>query len=462
MLIRFAVENFLSFKDMTEFHMTAGKVIRHKDHIALCNGKRILKGAYIFGANAGGKTNLVRAIAFAQNVIEEGLENTNCDKKYFRIANEYRIKPSVFQFDIFSNGHFYSYGFAISLLDKTIEEEWLYLIDGEEECIFLRTKEDNNGVCQVFSDVQFDNATSQARFNIYSEDICKPKMAQTLFLCDIAMRSSDDESEYQPYHDVTKWFSQLTIIFPDTRYGGIGKLVSDADERTRFERLLNYFDTGIDAIESKEIEFKEAFYGVSDSVLEKIKADMEKRLKKDGTTATVTGPDSNFNVNYKDGELIASRILANHGNEEDLFEYMDESDGTQRLFDLIPIYKSILQDKVIIVDELDRSLHTKAVQEFIRHFYTFAANHYSQLIATTHDSNIMDLNLVRQDEIWFIERQSDHSSRLFSLNKFNARFDKRVDKDYLLGRYGGIPVFRQLAIEIPETDEEDCNANSCQ
>jgi len=137
MLIRFAVENFLSFKELTEFNMTAGKMTRHKDHIAVCNGKRILKGAYVFGANAGGKSNLIRAIAFAKSIIEDGLENTNCDKKYFRIDNSCKQKPSVFQFDIYSNGHFYSYGFAVSLISQRIEEEWLYQIDAGDKCIFL-------------------------------------------------------------------------------------------------------------------------------------------------------------------------------------------------------------------------------------------------------------------------------------------------------------------------------------
>lgn len=462
MLIRFAVENFLSFKEMTEFHMTAGKVTRHKNHIALCNGKRILKGAFVFGANAGGKTNLIRAIDFAKSVIEDGLDNTNCDKKYFRIDNTCKTKPSVFQFDIFSNGHFYSYGFAISLINKSIDEEWLYLIDDQEECIFLRTKEENDGTCQVYSDLKFSSAKSEARFDFYSDDICNPKMAQTLFLSDVAMRSPDDETEYQPFRDVIEWFAQLTIIFPNSQYGGISRLLADPVERSRLESLLNYFDTGIDKIEQKEIAFEKAFYDVPDHILEKLKTDMEKRLKGNNISATVDGANSHFQVNYRDGELVASRVLTNHGNDDDLFDYTDESDGTQRLFDLIPIYECVVQNKVIIVDELDRSLHTKAVQEFINHFYSFAENHYSQLIATTHDSNIMDLNHVRQDEIWFIERQSDHSSKVYSLNQFNARFDKRIEKDYLIGRYGGIPVFKQLALEPIQTEEGDFDASSCQ
>ena len=172
MLIRFAVENFLSFKELTEFNMTAGKMTRHKEHVALCNGKRILKGSFVFGANAGGKTNLIRAISFARSIIENGLENTNCDKKYFRIDSEYKNKPSVFQFDIFAGGHFYSYGFAISLLNASIEEEWLYRIGDRDECIFLRSlSEDGDKLYTLSTDLKL-SATDKPRFDIYAEDIC--------------------------------------------------------------------------------------------------------------------------------------------------------------------------------------------------------------------------------------------------------------------------------------------------
>ena len=103
MLIRFAVENFMSFKEMTEFSMIAGKITRHSNHIALCNSKRVLKGAFLFGANASGKTNLIRAVDFARDIITQGLESTNCDKKYFRINSAYKNRPGVFKEDMMVN-----------------------------------------------------------------------------------------------------------------------------------------------------------------------------------------------------------------------------------------------------------------------------------------------------------------------------------------------------------------------
>ena len=455
MLIRFSVENFLSFKDMKEFSMVAGKMTRHSGHIALCGSKRILKGAFIFGANASGKTNLIRAIAFAQNIILNGLENTNCDKKYFRIDGICKGRPGVFQFDIFSGGHFYSYGFAVSYGTASLEEEWLYQIDDpdKEVCVFLRSKNENNGAFSVYSDIHFEEESQQARFSVYTDDISNAKMKQTLFLSDIVIRSPDDSPEYQPFRDVAKWFEHLVVVFPDSKYGGITQLLDNDNEKTRLENLLNYFDTGIRAVAKKEVEFDKAFSVLPDKLLDSLKTDLAKNLKENGQSALLQQDTSLMEIKNVNGELVTYEVVSNHGNDSDLFEYSDESDGTQRLFDLIPLFQKLLLNSVVLIDELDRSLHTKAAQEFINYFYSLTGQNPSQLIVTTHDSNIMDLDYVRQDEIWFMERQKDHSSRLYSLNKFKARFDKKVEKDYLLGRYGAIPIFRQVALE-PDTEEE--------
>lgn len=462
MLIRFSVENFLSFKGLTEFSMVAGKMTRHSEHIATCNNKRMLKGAFIFGANASGKTNLIRAIAFAKNIVINGIENTNCDKKYFRIDGSYKERPGVFQFDIFSQGHFYSYGFAISYATASLEEEWLYQIDNpdREFCVFLRSKNENNEAFTISSDIHFADDRQEARFSVYTDDISSSKMKQTLFLSDIAMRSPENSPEYQPFRDVIKWFEHLVVVFPESKYGGITQLLDNDNEKTRLENLLNYFDTGITAVSKKEVEFDKAFSMLPDKVIDSLKTDIKKNLKENGQSAFIQHEDSLVEIKNVNGGLLTYEVVSNHGNDTDLFEYSDESDGTQRLFDLIPLFQKLLLNSVVLIDELDRSLHTKAAQEFINYFYSLTEQNTSQLIVTTHDSNIMDLDFVRQDEIWFIERQKDHSSRLYSLNKFRARFDKKIEKDYLLGRYGAIPIFRQVALESDAMEEGEQDAET--
>ena len=107
-----------------------------------------------------------------------------------------------------------------------------------------------------------------------------------------------------------------------------------------------------------------------------------------------------------------------------MFDYTDESDGTKRLFDLIPLFYENRKVSVTLIDEIDRSLHTNLTRKFLELFYRTDEKKDCQLIATTHDSNLLDLDLLRKDEIWFVERQNDHNSKVFSLNKFKERYQE--------------------------------------
>ena len=461
MLLRFAVQNFLSFKDMTEFRMSAGKIMRHKDHVAEVEGNRILKGGFLFGANAGGKSNFIHAVNFAQNIVLNGMKSVNCNKKYFRIEEGCKHQPGVFQFDIATNGGFYSYGFAISYETASVEEEWLYPIgetkpglykmEAHEPCVFLRRKVEDGKSYEIESDLNFPDEQKE-RFHVYMDDFRSPKMAQTLFLSDIVKRSPDDSPSYRSFTDVFGWFQQVIIVFPNAKYGPIVSFLDDSDRKTELESLLRYFDTGIVSVSKNQIDFNKAL--LEWGFPETIQSELMQRLNTEQGEVFVESEGKNFRVGVKseNGNIVADKLMSSHGNDEDLFDLQDESDGTRRLFDLIPLFQYALKNHVIFVDELDRSLHTKATQEFIRHYYEIALDSHSQLIVTTQDSNVMDLDLLRQDEIWFVERKKDHSSHLYSLNQFRERFDKKVAKDYLLGRYGALPVFGQL--DSLETDGE--------
>lgn len=427
--------------------------MRHKDHVAEIQAHRILKGGFLFGLNAGGKSNFIRAVDFAQSIILDGLKNVNCNKKYFRIAEECKHQPGVFQFDIAANGRFYSYGFAISYETASVEEEWLYPIgelapglyktEEEEPCVFLRRKAEDGESYVIHSDLIFPKE-QETRFKVYSEAFCKPTKAQSLFLSGIVELSPDGDSFYRAFTDVFEWFQKVIVIYPSARYDSIISLLDNSTQKTELERLLAYFDTGIMAISKKRIDFDKAF--PNEELREALQSEIMRKSNEKEAAISLTNRFSDFRaeVTSEDGNLVVDKLMSNHGNPEDLFDFQDESDGTRRLFDLIPLFQYALRDYVILVDELDRSLHTQLTQEFIRHYYEVASNSQSQLIVTTQDSHVMDLDLVRQDEIWFVERDEDHSSHLYSLNEFaSVRFDKKVDKDYLLGRYGAVPIFEQ-------------------
>ena len=159
-------------------------------------------------------------------------------------------------------------------------------------------------------------------------------------------------------------------------------------------------------------------------------------------------------IRREDGKAIVEKLLFRHGSASELFEIDDESDGTKRLFDLVPLFAT-LTDAVVFIDEIDRSMHPQLTLEFVKLFYDLAHEKQMQLIATTHESALMDLDKVRQDEIWFVERGSDYGSTIYSLDKFKVRYDKRVEKDYLLGRYGAIPLFSSFDFGEDEEGRDD-------
>lgn len=447
MLVRFSVENYRSFKDRQVFSMVAGKHTRHKDQVVSINGKRLLKAGVLFGANAAGKSNLIKAINFGKNIALNEISAGRIMNRQFRIEKESLGKPGIFQYDFFSNGHFYSYGFAISYLKPKFISEWLYIIDGDKEFkVFERDDEQ-----KITTDMKFSVAENRQRFEIYAEDVSDEKS----FLSEIVSHKLGELAEFRPFFDTEMWFDSLIIIFPQTKINDFRQFLMN-DSLDSIGKLLDYFDTGIDSVTGKENSMDEALGFLPEEVRKNVINDVQEEFVKNekskeifSVEITIGGRRFSFSKN-ESGEITAAQLMMNHGNPNDLFELTDESDGTRRLFDLIPLYKKGKQNCVILIDELDRSFHSRLTIEFIQKFFEKTDGDATQLIVTLHDSNVMNLNILRQDEIWFVERRSDHSSEIYSLNKFKERFDHSVAKDYLLGRYGAIPNFG-----IDSWDEED-------
>ena len=435
MLIRFAVENFLSFKEKQVFSMVAAKHTRHPDHVADISGKRILKGSFLFGANASGKSNFIKAINSARNMVFRGVSGV--ERKYFRLDPAWADKPGSFQFDVFSNGHFYSYGFAFSYSDEHIIAEWLYKIQGNSEtCVFEREYKD--GKTSINTDLRLSE-DNKYRFRIYGEDLNKAKS----FLLEMAEKEAVNNPEFQDFKNVWKWFWELVVIFPNTHLGldAYRSLASDK----HFHSLLQSLDTGIKSVSIEEQPMDKILPYFHEQIREDFLTEVNDYVKLGGRGASVILGDDLYSFAMRDNELVALKHLMDHGNPAEMFSYHDESDGTRRLFDLLPLVAGVSGSGVILIDEIDRSFHTKLIIKYLELFYRNTRNLDIQLIATLHDVNIMDLDIVRQDEIWFVYKENDTgASKMYSLNKFQIRFDKKIIKDYLLGRFGSIPCFDQL------------------
>ena len=447
MFIGFSVSNFLSFKSPQTMSMMASKVARHKEHILNGNGKKILKTGLIYGANAGGKSNFIKAIDFSRDIILDGLEEVDLNRKYFRINKEGYRQPGVFEYRLITQSKKeYSYGIAISYAAKEIISEWLVRIEknGSETCIFNRDI-DESGENFTFSEVTHKNEAEKIKWEIFLDVFGKnisPAMKKKSILSDVAERSNEKSGVLKEIMDVYEWFQSIIILFPTSQYSGLNQLVEKEEVRKFFSGILKYFDTGIESVESKqgEMNFDRIFEGIPKEHAEKLKIRISNDIENDPVMFKVNNQVYSLRKD-EEGNIITTKMMQNHGNPQELFEYSDESDGTQRLFDLIPLFYEHQNNRVIFIDEIDRSLHTNLTRRFLELFYSLTEKSDCQIIATTHDSNLLDLDLVRQDEIWFIKRLEDHSSKMYSLNRYKERYDKKIDKEYLLGRYDAIPIF---------------------
>ena len=434
MLKRFIVENFSSFKEKNSLDLTAGRTEVLQNHIVNFDKVKLLKSAIVYGANASGKSNLIKAIDFAKSIIENSLNSVNTNKKYFRLDKDSREKPTEFVFEIEIDEKFYNYGFNLFLDKKKIDEEWLYEIGLKRADKIFSRKGTTIELGKKLTDKSIKN-----RFEIYAEDM--KNQTHQLFLSEIAQKKLDNGS-VQIFNKLYRWFTdKLIIIYPHTKFNPTSLIVSDTKLIEQFKTYLKKFDTGIEDITTIKEDLKKALKDVPNGIVNEIENDLN---RDDKSNILLTSPEGNFIINRgSDGEIAVKKLGLIHKKEiNDIFELKDESDGTKRLFDFIPLIGKFGGNFTILIDEFDRSLHPKLTKVFFELFYRTSDK--TQIITTTHESNLLDLELVRRDEIWFVEKNRDGASKLFSLNQFKERYDKKVAKSYLLGRYGAVPIFKDF------------------
>ena len=439
MLIRFNVENFLSFNERSEFSLIANKERRLSSHFYKGEGLNILKSGVVYGANASGKSNFIKAIDFSQKVITKGIDKLNPVNCHFRLKEGNISIPSIFNYELKAEDKFYSYGFAVILNENKIIEEWLYEIgQSKDKKIFERyINEEKKHEIEI--DIKL-SSKAKTRFDVYREDF--QFSDKLLFLSEINRKSIEDFPEVESFKKVFNWFNnKLTVLFPKSKYSGLSFIGDDNEMSSTFNSFLNVFQTGIHNVTSEEVDLD------SFDIPKQIKEDLTKKMHKDNSIIFEI-----FGITYslkrnEDSEYKVKKIGLEHLNDvgkKIVFDIEDESDGTRRLFDFIPALHDLTKmNSIYVIDELDRSLHSKLTYSIFEIFLELTKYNESQLIATTHESLLLDLDLLRRDEIWFTEK-IDNQTRLFSLDEFKVRNDKIIRKDYLLGRYGAIPIFKSF------------------
>lgn len=442
MLVRFFVENFLSFSNEVTFSMVSGPSKKLGSH-RVCNESldiNVLKNAVIYGANGSGKSNLIKAMKFGRNFIVNGSragDSTNITP--FKLDAAKQGKSSKFEYEFLLNNKLYSYGIVLN--HKFVVQEWLVeVLQSSEKHIFDR-KTDENGVVEV----SFPNYTfKDSKEKQFLEFVAQGTRPNQPFINE----ANDRNVEY--FKSIYSWFRKgLIFIFPNTINDGI-RLAMDMGNgiEEMYSKVLKRFDTGIDCLVKKRVNLDTEFSSMPDVV----KTNIASVLTDKGDSVFVQGPDDKCFYMSKDmnsGELVAEKLFSRHKmkgtNDYIEFDIGDESDGTQRIVDFIPPFIRYAKGDVsVFIDEIDRSLHPSITRSFIKLFNSLKASGNSQLIVTTHEASLLDIELLRRDEIWFVEKNADGESTVYSLEEYKPRHDKDIRKGYLKGRYGAIPFLNDL------------------
>ena len=437
MLIRFRVSNFLSFDEMQELSMISGSIRDKKEQIFLREGFGILKAASVFGANASGKSNLIKAMSQSKMFICQGKKIPI--NHYFRPKPDNADQPSYFEYEFDLGGRIYSYGFEIIISKQEVVSEWLHRISIKDEDVVIFSRTGNKIISGL------DNKRDKSRMKVYIEGMSKNK--SVLFLHEMARNKTyPTDSEMNVFHGVMDWFKYKLNIFSSA--DDIKPLYNEEMiDWDKLGEIISSFGTGVKSINFIEEKLTpEEETDTFMNYLLKYSKDLD--YKKDVISDYNKSIKFKTNINnhnyHRVGnrDLLRKKMVFNH--DDTVYDYLEESTGTKKLLELLKILVSEEEGVTYVIDELDNSLHPQLTYRFVKLFCDLYADFERQLVFTTHESRLMDFQLLRRDEYWFIEKDKKGASRLYSLEEFNERLDRRIDKAYLDGRYGGVPIFQEI------------------
>jgi AAA15 family ATPase/GTPase len=443
MLIRFSVENFLSFSDRQKFSLIPSKGTLKNDHkTKKVKEISVLKTSVLFGANASGKSNLIKAIEFGKRLVLRGTKpETQIDYQKFRLDKVANTKDSRLEYEIQHNGKNYAYGFVFN--SDEIKEEWLFEITLKNEIKIFERDTDKKTIFDLDNILKNIKSDEEKQFLKF---IAKGTPKNQLFLNEIRSRNvRENVSKIEDLLTVIDWFqNSLKVMLPDDIYKEGLKFELNQDEEllTTFEQFLKYFDTGINGVCLEKVDFESV--DIPKQILTKIKEDLLSKRSENIRASILSSKNTTYFLSVKENDLVVEKFMTKHSvkgqSNFEKFDTSDESDGTNRIMDFIPLLMDLLKgNNVFIVDEMERSLHPNLIYDLIDLFISKAVNINSQLILASHESTLLTQKLLRKDEIWFVVKDNFGSSRLHTLEEYNIRFDKEIRKDYLLGRFKAIP-----------------------
>lgn len=422
MLLRFGVSNYFSIMDYQELSFIASNAIKDEGTSLLDPSgvkERIVPAVVIYGPNASGKSNFVQALRRMRGLVLNSFQHkpgAKIPRTYFAFSNAGKLEPTRFDCDVLLNGVRYHYGFEYN--DAEVTREWLYSFNGgNRRSLFVRDHE--------FSNIKFGDYLKGKNKSV--EDILK---SNTLFL------SAAAQANHEQLTEIYKFFESGFEIVGSSFGADAIQRDAPAVIDPRVVKFLGFADTGVVSAEVRE----RALEIPDDTQYAKFMEGMKSAL------ATVIGDEeaSKFGTDMKNREIRLGHQTADQGVVD--LPFGRESRGTIRLVSLMgAVFRALDHGALLVIDEIDSALHTLLVTRVVELFGSDALNPMgAQLLATTHDTNLLCSGVLRRDQIWFVEKAPDGSSAIYPLTDISTRKEDNLERGYLKGRFGAIPFMGDL------------------
>jgi AAA15 family ATPase/GTPase len=450
MLIRFTIENFLSVGKKVEFTASATREVHHRQrtYVGPLPGLRLLPVAGIYGPNASGKTNLFKALQAVQWLVERGTRaGENIPVQPFRLDRARLSQPSKFGIEFLAGGKVYFYSLAVT--NREVQEESLMeLRPASEVLVFSREMESGESKFKFGAAAGATNETDEQFLNF----VGKGTRSNQLFLHEALDR---DVRQFKPIVD---WFRKgLMLIDPRAVYEALGLQMHTHGALRQFcTDAVQRIGAGIASLGTEIISLEKAGFP------DELKEELRTKVTENEAALLRASDGQRYTVAQIDGETQVAKVVSFHTGSDGKpirFEIPEESDGTQRFIDLLPaLYElgAAGSERVVFVDELDRSFHSGLTRTIIESFlHAWDPSSRAQLLFTTHDATLIDQEIFRRDELWLVDKNQAGETELRSLSDYQVRSDKRLMKDYLLGRFGAVPPGRMLRLRpLPAAESQ--------
>ncbi|MDP2697570.1 ATP/GTP-binding protein [Thalassospira sp.] len=421
MILRFSVQNYLSFDEEQEISFIASKLRDRDDGLIdlehISSGLQGLPVAVVYGANASGKSNLLRALSTMRQLVlfshSSSGPGQGITRKAFALRGACQNEETKFSIDFVLNNVRYHYGFSFD--DEMYREEWLHFYpEGSRRVLFER---------EAGAPVKFGPSFKGEK------KILESLMRENSLFVSVAAQNNQDI-----LGDVFKFFDRISIELELDGKLGIAKIKrGDREFDERSIKFLKLIGAGIVGFRRKNPDESEHFSMFSQ----------------------ILKHQSNFSKILREQyEKFQDLELGHEGKGGEIFYFNidDESAGTRKIVDILSQIFSVLdRGGFVAIDEIDISVHSQATEAIVALFANKATNpNGAQLLATTHDTNLMASDILRRDEIWLVEKNPEGMSELFPLTDIRTRKQDNIEKGYLEGRYGAVPMvdIRDLIAEV--------------